>query len=157
MTNAHTHFPATAPKHGYSGIFSVRSIQVHPLWRLLVDWAWSGLGGGGATWLNSTWFHTWSGYIETGCTSASWSVVCVHLVSGYVLLLVLANIQLQPYILLRHDLCDSPIFLSTLSSSCLRISFPSSCHLTLFRSVEFIFNIYVLPTSFSFRAFSFLI
>jgi hypothetical protein len=85
--------------------------------------------------------------VETGCTSASWSVVCVHLVSGYVLLLVLAYIQLQPYILLRHDLCDSPIFLSTLSSSGPRISFPSSCHLTLFRSVEFIFNI-ICPTYF---------
>ncbi len=43
-TNSHAHCPASAPRCGYNGIFLVWSIQVHPLRRLLVDWAWSGLG-----------------------------------------------------------------------------------------------------------------
>ncbi len=38
-----TYCPASVSKCGYSGIFLVCSIQVHPLLRLLFDLAWSGL------------------------------------------------------------------------------------------------------------------
>jgi hypothetical protein len=59
MTNAYAHCPLSAPRCGYSGIFLVCSIQVHPLGiypfgRLLVDWACSGLASGHMTPLHHT-------------------------------------------------------------------------------------------------------
>ncbi len=72
-------------RFGCSQTLLVCTIQVHPSARLLVDWIWSGLGGGGG-WLgrrgvsglggggahlHSTWFHTGLGWAEIHCTPAS--------------------------------------------------------------------------------------
>jgi hypothetical protein len=46
----HTHCPASGAINGNGG-FLVDSIQVHPLGRLQVEWAWSGLDGEGGGYL----------------------------------------------------------------------------------------------------------
>jgi hypothetical protein len=49
MTIAYAYCPASASRYGYSWIFLVSSIEVHPLERLQVDWVCSGLGSGHMT------------------------------------------------------------------------------------------------------------
>ncbi len=75
---AYAHWSTSADHgFGYTQIFLVCFITVHPSVRLQVDGAWGGWGRGaerlGCGRLHSTYFPIFPGWAETRCIPASWS------------------------------------------------------------------------------------